>query len=65
MFTFIGEIVIDESGATTAEYALIAGLVLIATVLTLHVLGSTLTNMFASVPSSADNTGTQSQSKIP
>ena len=45
----------DESGATAIEYGLIAGLVAVAIIAALTVLGSTLSGLFQAVGDTVEN----------
>lgn len=49
MKNLLGKLVKDESGGELMEYALIAGLVVVAAVTALGTLGKTITSKFTSV----------------
>lgn len=47
--TLINRLITDESGATAIEYGLIAGLVAVAIIAALGVLGGSLSDLFTNV----------------
>jgi pilus assembly protein Flp/PilA len=50
----IKNLILDESGATAIEYGLIAGLVSVAIIVALGVLGTNLETLFTSIATTLD-----------
>jgi pilus assembly protein Flp/PilA len=56
--TLIQRLIHDESGATAIEYGLIAGLVAVAIITALSLLGTSLDNLFTDVATQVDGATT-------
>jgi len=56
--TLIKRLIHDESGATAIEYGLIAGLVAVAIITALSLLGTSLDNLFTDVATQVDGATT-------